>query len=78
MDPKVREAIESFDIPNPLLHLPRRKAPSERMMYYFELCADYDELEATLHSINHLGYDLVSATQDGRGVYTLFFGRPPE
>ena len=33
-------------------------------IYDFEICADYEELKATMESINHHGYDLISVTQD--------------
>lgn len=58
--------IKNFDIPNPF---------KPRCLYDFEICADYDELKATLKSINHCGYQLVSVTQDHRGFYTVFFRR---
>ena len=44
-------------------------------VYDFEICADFDELKATMQSINYNGYDLISVTQDHRGFYTLFFRR---
>jgi hypothetical protein len=49
---------------------------SANTFYDFELCAEYEELKASVHSINHLGYEIICATQDHRGVYTLFFRRP--
>lgn len=49
---------------------------NRRFIYDFELCADFDELKATMKAINHCGYDLISATQDYRGFYTVFFRRP--
>lgn len=58
------EEIKSFDIPNPF---------KPRSLYDFEICADYDELKATLEEINHCGYQLVSVTQDHRDFYTVFF-----
>ena len=54
----------------------RESGSKLKRIYDFELCAEYEELESSLHSINHLGYDLIGATQDDRGVYTLFFRRP--
>ena len=42
----------------------------------FELCADTKELEQTLQFIDKHGYTMVSATQDGTGVYTVLFRRP--
>lgn len=74
-DLKVKYEIQSFDLPNPMLHRPKAGS-ARKVIYNFELCADYEELKATLHAINHLGFDLISVTQDGRGVYTLFFRRP--
>lgn len=44
-------------------------------IYDFELCADYEELKATIESINYHGYDLIAVTQDQRGFYTVFFRR---
>ena len=48
---------------------------SHWFIYDFELCADYEELKATMESINYHGYDLISVTQDHRGFYTVFFRR---
>ncbi|MGM9626925.1 MAG: hypothetical protein ACI3V4_02360 [Faecousia sp.] len=44
-------------------------------VYDFEICADVDELKKTMDYINRHGYDLISACQDGTGVYTVFFKR---
>lgn len=49
---------------------------TDKTVYDFEMCADYDELKATLRAINHLEYELIGVTQDTRGIYTLFFRRP--
>ena len=46
-----------------------------RFLYDFELCADLQELKQTLGDINRLGYKLVTVTQDGSGMYTVFFKR---
>lgn len=46
-----------------------------RFLYDFELCADLQELKQTLNDINRLAYELISVTQDGGGVYTVFFKR---
>lgn len=42
----------------------------------FKLCADAEELETTLRRIDDNGYYLSGVTQDGSGVYTVFFRRP--
>lgn len=47
-----------------------------KCVYDFEICAEYEELKLTLHTINTCGYDLISVTQDVRGFYTVFFRRP--
>lgn len=39
----------------------------------FEICADLEELKATMDYINRHGYDVISVTQDAIGVYTVFF-----
>ena len=44
-------------------------------VYDFEICADVEELKKTMDYINRHGYDLISACQDGTGVYTVFFKR---
>lgn len=44
-------------------------------IYDFEICADVEELKKTMDYINRHGYDLISACQDGTGVYTVFFKR---
>lgn len=54
------------DIPNPF---------KPRNLYDFEICADYEELKATLSVINRSGYHLVTVTQDHRDFYTVFFRR---
>lgn len=51
------------------------KPTKSQRLYDFELCADYEELKATLKAINHCGYDLICVTQDHRGFYTVFFRR---
>lgn len=47
-----------------------------KCVYDFEICAEYEELKLTLHTINTCGYDLISVTQDARGFYTVFFRLP--
>ena len=41
----------------------------------FELCETSDDLRRVLDSINRMRYQVVSVTQDGSGVYTIFFRR---
>lgn len=60
------DEIKSFEIPNPF---------KSRNLYDFEICADYEELKATISAINHCGYQLISVTQDSRDFYTVFFRR---
>lgn len=65
MDPKVRKAIEDYDIPNPF---------KPRTIVDFELCVGVEELKETLHRINRAGFVFLTATQDG-DMYTVFFWR---
>lgn len=44
-------------------------------VYDFQICENLEELKKTVDYINRHGYDLISATQDGAGVYTVFFKR---
>ena len=43
--------------------------------YDYEVCEDQQALQEAIKYINHHGYDLVCVTQDGKGVYTVFFRR---
>ena len=73
--------VRSLERENPFEPWPypfKKNDSKPKGIYDFELCAEYEELKASLHSINHLGYELIGETQDSRGVYTLFFRRPPE
>lgn len=44
-------------------------------VYDFEICEDLPALKAAMDEINRHGYDLISATQDFSGAYTVFFRR---
>ena len=44
-------------------------------IYDYELCNNHAELQKVMDHINHHGCDLISVTQDGTGVYTVFFRR---
>lgn len=41
----------------------------------FELCEDVQQLRRVLATVNRRGYQVVSVTQAGDGVYTVFFRR---
>ena len=71
-------SLEKGTLRDPFLNTFRKSGSKPKGIYDFELCAEYEELKASLHSINHLGYELICATQDHRGAYTLFFRRPEE
>ena len=65
MDPKVRSAIENYDLPNPF---------KARTVVDFTLCVGTGELKETLHEINRSGFVFLTATQS-EDVYTVFFWR---
>lgn len=48
----------------------------QRRITDFEQCADTAELATTLRCIDDNSYSIISVTQDGSGVYTVFFRRP--
>lgn len=68
-------SLEKGTLHDPFPNTFRKSGSNLKGIYDFELCAEYEELKASLHSINHLGYEIICATQDHRGVYTLFFRR---
>lgn len=50
--------------------------PMRKHVTDFERCADTAELADTLRCIDDNGYYMSGVTQDGSGVYTVFFRRP--
>ena len=43
--------------------------------YDYERCEDEAALRKVMEHINRHGYDLIAATQDPKGVFTVFFRR---
>ena len=63
------------DVLDSLAYAARVSTPRKRITD-FELCADTSELAKTLRCIDDNGYYMSGVTQDGSGVYTVFFRRP--
>ena len=49
--------------------------PVIRYVNDFEQCADLQQLETVMETINRNQYQLISVTQDSGDVYTVFFRR---
>lgn len=63
------------DVLDAIAYAARVATPRKRITD-FELCADAAEMAKTLRCIDENGYFMSGVTQDGSGVYTVFFRRP--
>lgn len=46
-----------------------------KCVYDYDVCNGLNDLRQVLLYINTSGFDLVNVTQDGAGVYTVFYRR---